>query len=281
MASPRRSSQAARRRACLGLPFIMLLPPARAFAQVSVHLDPITVDAAPVAGDQTGTSLGSTTVEVLRRGPTAPASLTSDSARLLTEVPGVAVSEAGAISGLPSIRGLSDDRLRVQVDGVDLMPACPNHMNPALSYIAPSRVARVTVFAGVTPVSVGGDSLGGTVVVRSAEPEFAESGRYLVHADLGSSFRSNGQGLSFHSGGMAAIDWLSIAYDESIARSDNYHAGGAFKPGEPGARGGGTHPRGCGGLVCVRRRPPTLAHRGGALPRAHAPARRGPAGRLQ
>ena len=58
---------------------------------------------------------------------------TSDSARLLQDVPGLSLYGAGGISSLPAIHGLADDRLRIQVDGMDLMPACPNHMNSTLS----------------------------------------------------------------------------------------------------------------------------------------------------
>ena len=98
---------------------------------------------------------------------------TSDTASLLTGLPGVSVYGAGGVSSLPVIRGLADDRLRTQVDGMDLVAACPNHMNPPLSYIDPTAVAHVDVYAGVTPVSVGGDSIGGSIVVRTADPAFA------------------------------------------------------------------------------------------------------------
>ena len=54
---------------------------------------------------------------------------TSDTTRLLENIAGVSVYGAGAISALPVIHGLADDRLRVQVDGMDVMSACPNHMN--------------------------------------------------------------------------------------------------------------------------------------------------------
>ena len=81
---------------------------------------------------------------------------TGDAADLLRSVPGVSLNGAGGISSLPAIHGLSDDRLRIQVDGMDLMPACPNHMNSPLSYADPTRIESVTVYSGITPVSVGG-----------------------------------------------------------------------------------------------------------------------------
>ena len=109
-----------------------------------------------------------------KEGLASQRTATSDSARLLQDIPGVSLYGAGGVSSLPAIHGLADDRVRVQVDGMDLVAACPNHMNSALSYIDPTQVGSATVFAGITPVSVGGDSIGGTIQVKSAAPEFAD-----------------------------------------------------------------------------------------------------------
>jgi hypothetical protein len=101
-------------------------------------------------------------------GPAA----TSDTASLLSDIPGVSLYGAGGVSSLPAIHGLADDRLRIKVDGMDLIASCPNHMNPALSYLDPTNVGVLKVFAGITPVSAGGDSIGGTIA-DSRAPEFA------------------------------------------------------------------------------------------------------------
>src|SRR3989338_5481949 len=116
---------------------------------------------------------------------------TSDTAKLLDGQPGVSLYGAGGVSSLPAIHGLADDRLRVKVDGMDLISACGNHMNPALSYIDPSNVGSVEVFACITPVSVGGDSIGGTIQVNSTAPEFAANGETLLKGQLGAFYRSN------------------------------------------------------------------------------------------
>ncbi|PLX72317.1 MAG: TonB-dependent receptor, partial [Azoarcus sp.] len=118
---------------------------------------------------------------------------TSDSASLLKDVEGVSLYGAGGVSSLPAIRGLADDRLRIKVDGMDLISACGNHMNPPLSYIDPSNVSSVQVFAGITPVSLGGDSIGGTILVDSPDPEFARPGEgSLLKGEVGAFYRSNG-----------------------------------------------------------------------------------------
>ena len=136
---------------------------------------------------------------------------TSDATELLRGVPGVSVSGAGGISSLPAIHGLADDRLRIQVDGTDLMPACPNHMNSPLSYADPTRVESVTVFSGIAPVSVGGDSIGGSIQVKSTPPEFARPGEpLLLGGRAGTFYRSNGDVLGYTLGATAAGEWLSL-----------------------------------------------------------------------
>jgi len=58
-------------------------------------------------------------------------------------VPGVALNGAGGASSLPALHGLAGDRVRVRLDGMDLIASCPNHMNPPLAYLEPSAVARL------------------------------------------------------------------------------------------------------------------------------------------
>jgi len=155
---------------------------------------------------------------------------TSDSARLLQNIPGVSLYAAGAISSLPAIHGLADDRIRVQVDGMDLMAACPNHMNSALSYIDPSKVGSITVYAGITPVSVGGDSIGGTIQVKSAPPEFAEAGQpAFAKGQAGTFFRSNANAKGYNIGATWVGHDVNLSYSGSHSQADNYTAARDFK----------------------------------------------------
>ena len=166
-------------------------------------------------------------------------SASNDTATLLLELPGTSSYGAGGVSSLPVLRGLADDRLRVQLDGMDLMPACPNHMNPVLSYIDPSQVGKVTVYAGVTPVSVGGDNLGGTVQIESQEPDFAAPGQALrLQGELGSAYRSNGNARSANAAFSVANESLNLHYSASSAQSDNYSAARGFKAAGAGQVGG-------------------------------------------
>jgi len=154
---------------------------------------------------------------------------TSDTARLLEYVPGVQAYGAGGVSSLPVIRGLADDRLRIKVDGMDTVASCPNHMNSPLSYIDPSAVEEIQVYAGVTPVSMGGDSIGGSIVVDSARPAFGTRDKALLKGEAGSFYRGNGSARGGNLGATWASDSVSVNYAGAYTQSDNYRAGGDFK----------------------------------------------------
>lgn len=164
----------------------------------------------------------------------------SDTASLLDGQPGISLYRAGGVSSLPSIHGLADDRIRIKVDGMDLISACANHMNPPLSYIDPANVEKIRVFAGITPVSLGGDSIGGTITVDSAVPEFAASaGELLLKGRASTFYRSNNDARGINLSTTVASDVLSVRYTGSIVEANNYRAGGNFKPAGLAANGRG------------------------------------------
>jgi len=199
------------------------------------QLPTIDVTASPLLNKQTlNTSIvGEEELESL-----APAS--SDTTKLLRNTPGLNIQGSGGVSSHPVIHGLADDRLRIKVDGMDLISACGNHMNPPLSYIAPTNVGSARVFAGITPVSVGGDSVGGTILVDSPEPEFAIAGEgVLTMGEIGAYYRSNGDAYGGNIAATVAGEKLSLSYSGSYAEADNYLAGGDFKPAGPAAAGRG------------------------------------------
>ena len=163
----------------------------------------------------------------------------SDAASLLKNIPGVSLYGAGAVSSLPAIHGLADDRLRIKVDGMDLIASCPNHMNPALSYLDPSQIGTLTVYAGISPVSLGGDSIGGSIVANTRAPEFAEPGQgRLVKGEVGAFFRSNNNARGGNASVTYATENVSLSYSGAYSEADNYKAGKDFKPftasGRPG-----------------------------------------------
>jgi iron complex outermembrane receptor protein len=220
----------------LALP-VQAAPPKKqakeALPEVVVTADRAAPAAAP-AGLSTPVGAFTLTGEPLA----AAAAVSDDTAAMLTAIPGVQTAAGGGVSSLPVMRGFADDRINVLTMGMAITSACANHMNPALSYVDPSRIGKVEVLAGVTPVSKGGDSIGGTIIVEPRAPRFAGSADVdglpgyrlgngvVVHGSASTFWRSNGNVLGGAlNASVANADW-SLEYDGSGSRGQNYKAGG-------------------------------------------------------
>lgn len=155
---------------------------------------------------------------------------TNDTAVLLESAPGVATAVGGGVSSLPVVHGFADDQINVITMGMAITSACGNHMNPPLSYVDPSRVGSVEVLSGVVPVSKGGNSTGGTIIVEPRAPQFAAAGKGIeVHGGVSAFYRSNGNGLGGSAfASIANQDW-SLEYDGAGAKAQDYKAGGGAK----------------------------------------------------
>jgi len=151
---------------------------------------------------------------------------TSDTASLLSGSPGLDLYDSGGVSGLPVIHGLADDRVNVLINGMSLAPACANHMNPPTSYIAPANVGSVSLMAGITPVSRGGDSIGGSIAIDSPAPEFAGSGQdVLIHGGVSAFHRTNGVVNGGNAWVSAATGNFSAGYVGSYVNANDYKDG--------------------------------------------------------
>jgi iron complex outermembrane receptor protein len=147
----------------------------------------------------------------------------SDTTSLLA---GADSAQAGGVSSLPMLHGLGDDRIRTLVNGVPIGAACPMHMNPPLSYIDPANTSRIEVLPGATPVSLGGDSIGGTILVESTPPKFAATnGAVERDGSVSSFYRSNGAAIGGAAAASMATSNVSFAYAGSGVRAQDYRDG--------------------------------------------------------
>jgi iron complex outermembrane receptor protein len=152
--------------------------------------------------------------------------MTGDVAEILTDIPGVSIYNMGSRASLPVIHGMADDRVKIDIDGMTITSACPNHMNPALSYIDTSKIEAIEVMAGITPVSEGGDSIGGTIAVKSKDPLFAsKSGEALISGEISGFYHSNNQARGASVSATAANDKVSVNYSGYSEKANNYKNG--------------------------------------------------------
>jgi len=113
---------------------------------------------------------------------------------------------------------------------MDLYAACPNHMNPPLSYLDPTAVEVLKVYAGIAPVSVGGDSIAGTIIAETRSPQFAAPGQGSLFAgEVGTFYRSNGDAHGANLALTYATEAFNVSYTGAMAQADDYKAGGEFK----------------------------------------------------
>jgi len=121
-------------------------------AIAALATEPVTIQKITVESDVGTSDISSTSLATSKS-----TTMTGDTAAILTDIPGVSVYNMGSRASLPVIHGLADDRVKIDIDGMTITSACPNHMNPALSYIDTSKIQAINVTAGITPVSEGGD----------------------------------------------------------------------------------------------------------------------------
>lgn len=151
---------------------------------------------------------------------------TSDSASLITDIPGGAVWGAGGVSSLPALNGFGADRLQVAINSMLISPACPNEMNPPLSFVNPVMISKMRAWLGIAPVSVGGDYVGGRIDVTTAPPMFApNASAWVTRTMLSSFYRSNGNAYGVDATATMANRDTSITYTGGWVRSGDYKAG--------------------------------------------------------
>lgn len=150
----------------------------------------------------------------------------ADVSDLLTGQLGYTRYMAGGVANLPVLNGMADDRVATIVDGMRMGDGCPNHMNPIMSYVDPDSVSAAQAIAGITPVSEGGDSTGGSILIKRRPLEFSKSHAAIVTGRMRGDYRSNGGGSGASGSVTVANDMWSLRYTGSYAHASNYKMGG-------------------------------------------------------
>ena len=137
-----------------------------------------------------------------------------DTSSLLEYFTGIDNAANGSVSSIPYMQGLNDDRIRISVDGVDLNSACTSHTDTGLSFIDINDVDFIKVFAGITPVSMGGDSIAGSIKIKTKKPTFSQDDQLIYSTNIKSFYKSNNdeQGVHFKSS-VASISSITLFFD--------------------------------------------------------------------
>ncbi len=95
----------------------------------------------------------------------------ADGAELLRSVNGLSLGRFGGRGLEPTLRGQSQSRINVLLDGAYLHGGCPNRMDPPTSFASVNTFERIVVLKGVQTLRYGGGGSGGTLLFeRENEP---------------------------------------------------------------------------------------------------------------
>jgi len=87
--------------------------------------------------------------------------VSADGGDFLGQISGVSTSRFGGRGLEPIVRGQSQTRLNILLDGAYVHGGCPNRMDPPASWAALETYEEVTVLKGVQSLLYGGGGSGG------------------------------------------------------------------------------------------------------------------------
>ncbi len=150
---------------------------------------------------------------------------------LLRHAPGGNVNINGPLSGIGQYRGMYSFRLNTKIDGIAVEPAGPNWMDAPLHYAPMPLLESLQVQRGITPVSVGNETIGGHMHARLKTSRFSAGPEFEFHGAMNAATQTVDRGF-----GVGAI--LGAAND-----THRFHASGVIEAGDDTEFSGGKiHP---------------------------------------
>ena len=147
----------------------------------------------------------------------------SDGGDFLTQINGVSMSRFGGRGIEPIVRGQTQTRLNILLDGAYIHGGCPNRMDPPASWAALETYESVTVLKGVQTLAYGGGGSGGTVLFERDTRDLAQEKG--VHGRVSTLFSDNGIKNDVLADVVAAGEKGYVRGIGEIKNVDNYEDG--------------------------------------------------------
>ena len=149
--------------------------------------------------------------------------VSADGADFLRQLNGVSVSRFGGRGLELIVRGQSQTRLNVLLDGSYVHGGCPNRMDPPASWTALETYEKVTVLKGVQSLIYGAGGSGGTVLFERDTRSLAQDKG--VHGRVSGLASDNGISSDFLGDVVAAGDKGYVRAFAEQKNADNYEDG--------------------------------------------------------
>ncbi|MBK9382864.1 MAG: TonB-dependent receptor plug domain-containing protein [Chitinophagaceae bacterium] len=95
---------------------------------------------------------------------------------IISRLPEVSLLRRGSYGMEPALRSFSGGQINVLVDGMRIHGACTDKMDPATIYIEPINLENLQVQT-VTTGFMSGSSVGGTINMKMAEPDYLNANK--------------------------------------------------------------------------------------------------------
>ncbi|MDM8546937.1 TonB-dependent copper receptor [Candidatus Venteria ishoeyi] len=183
-----------------------------AFAEEPQNLPEIAVEAAALPA-----------VNPLTIAPDAVAAPTADGGDYLRSLSGVSAIRMGGHGLDPIIRGQSQSRLNILIDGAYVHGGCPNRMDPPAAYAIVESFDEVKVIKSAQSVEHGGGGSGGTVLFERKAPELTAEKPWV--GQFNSGFKSNSNTFDIYGDLATGSEKAFIRGIVQHSEADNYEDG--------------------------------------------------------
>ena len=110
---------------------------------------------------------------------------------ILSRLPELSLIRRGSLGMEPSIRYFNGGQINVQIDGMNIHGACTDKMDPASIYVEPINLENLQL-QNANSGFINGSSIGGTLNMKMAEPNFVEDKKITGIFNSGYQSASNG-----------------------------------------------------------------------------------------
>lgn len=139
----------------------------------------------------------------------------------LDKIDGLSTNKRGAFAWEPVIRGQSDQRMNLMIDGMQVFKACVDKMDPITSYVESNNLSELHIDkSGSDVASSGGGTSSMNLVTRRAEPE-----SFSMDASLGYRMPDNYRTLSLAGNAANRSGNHAIRFSGSYKQADDFVSG--------------------------------------------------------
>jgi len=146
-----------------------------------------------------------------------------ESAEALRDLLGVSGSRMGGHGTDISVRGQSQTRLNILLDGAYVHGGCPNRMDPPTAYASSGNYEEITVIRGVQTLEYGGGGTGGTILFERVTERFDDGEGPRI--DLEAGYRGNSDTTDFAVDLAAGTPTVFARFIGSATDAGNYEDG--------------------------------------------------------